>query len=278
MEHQAGYVSVDGAELYYERAGAGEPVVLLHTGNGSAALWDGQFEDLAKDYSVIRYDLRGFGRSGYPATPFLLARDLAGLLDYLGVARAHVIGPSLGGRIAAEFAVLYPERTASLLLAAPVAREHDWSEEVTALRIAEEQAIMAGDFDAAMDLMMRSWVAGPRRTIDQINPALLEKIRIMQPMAYNRRLLTIKETGGEPDEEELTPPASERLSSIRSPTLVLIGGMDQADAIVIGARLAGSIPGARSQWMADLGHMITAERPAEFLGVARDFLQGVIRA
>jgi 3-oxoadipate enol-lactonase len=277
MEHKSGYVTVDQAELYYERAGTGEPVVLLHTGNGDTTLWDGQFEELARDYSVIRYDLRGFGRSGYPMAPFLLARDLAGLLDHLEVARAHVIGPSLGGRIATEFAVLYPERVASLLLAAPVLREHDWSQEVMSLRMSEEKAFRDGNLDAATDFMLSGWVTGPHRTLDQMDPALIGKLRVSQAIAYNRRQATIDETGGEPDEEELTPPAGERLSAIGAPTLVLIGGMDQPDAITIGARIAGSVPGARSRWLPDLGHMITAERPAEFLGIAQGFLQSVAR-
>jgi pimeloyl-ACP methyl ester carboxylesterase len=278
MEHKSGYVTVDGAQLYYERAGAGEPVVLLHTGNGDTGLWDGQFEELARDYSVIRYDVRGFGRSGYPPVPFLLARDLAGLLDHLEVTRAHVIGPSFGGRIATEFAVLYPERVASLLLAAPVLRDHVWSQEVTSLRMSDEKAFQDGDLDAATDFMLKGFVAGPRRTLDQMDPGLLAKIRVSQAIAYNRRRATMDEAGGqEPDEEELSPPAGERLSSISAPTLVLIGGMDQPDCIMLGARIAGSVPGARSRWLPDIGHMITAERPAEFLGIAREFLGSVPR-
>lgn len=277
MEHKSGYVTVDGADLYYERAGAGEPVVLLHTGNGDSTIWDGQFEELARDYSVIRYDMRGFGRSGYPPVPFLMARDLAGLLDQLEVARAHVIGPSLGGRVATEFAVLYPERVAGLLLAAPVIREHDWSDEVTSLRMAEEKAFLARDLEAAAGFVLRSWVAGPRRTLDQIDPALVGKLRATQIAAYGRWLTAIDEAGGEPDEEEITPPAGDRLDSVSAPTLVLIGGMDQRDAIVIGARVAGSVPGARCRWMPDTGHMITMERPAEFLAIAREFLGSVAR-
>jgi 3-oxoadipate enol-lactonase len=273
MEHVTGHADVEGARLYYERAGSGVPVVLLHTGNGDATMWDGQFESLAAEYQVIRYDMRGFGRSDYPPAPFLFARDLAGLLAHLRVDQAHVVGPSLGGRIAVDFALLYPAMTRSLVLAAPVIREHDWSEEITADRIAEDEAFRAGDFETATLAMMRSWVFGPSRGGEDMDPGLLDRIRRTQRASYLIRQQAIRDTGTEPDEEELTPPAGDRLSGIAAPTLVLIGALDAPDPIAIGERLARTIPGARRQVVDGVGHMISMERPDEFLKTVRAFLR-----
>ncbi|MBA9049289.1 MULTISPECIES: alpha/beta fold hydrolase [Streptomyces] len=276
--HETGFAPVNGTELYYERAGSGDAVVLLHTGNGNTTIWDGQFEDLARDYTVVRYDCRGFGRSGYPDEPYQSADDLAALLDHLGIERAHVIGPSFGGRIAVEFAVLHPARVRSLLLAAPVSREHEWTDEVNTNRMAEEDLIWAGDDDKALDISLGSWVAGPKRTLADMDPTLIARLRITATAGYDRRRRTVAETGNEPDELELVPNAAERLGSLQVPTLVLIGGMDQPDAIEIGERLARDIPGARAEYIDDLGHMITMERPEEFLQKARAFLAEAARA
>lgn len=275
MKYEFGRATVDGASLYYERAGQGEPVVLLHTGNGNAMIWDGQFEELARDYSVIRYDLRGFGRSAYPARPYLPARDLAGLLTHVGVDSAHIIAPSLGGRIAVDFSVLYPAMVRSLLLAAPVAVDHAWSEDVISVRMAEEEAFVAGEFARATELMMKVWVAGPNRKLTDLAPELIERIRITQRMAYGTRMSALNEAGSEPDEEPIDPPIGDRLSEITVPTLVLIGGQDLPDAIAIGDRLSTEIKNVRRLVFEDSGHMITMERPDRFVDTARDFLREV---
>ncbi len=277
MEIVSGYAQVDGTRLYYECAGEGEPVVLLHTGNGNTTIWDGQFEDLASDHRVIRYDMRGFGRSSYPASSYLYARDLAGLLSHLGVDRAHIVGPSLGGRVAVEFCLLYPSMTASLLLVAPVIREHNWSEDVISARIAEEEAFGAGDFEAATQAMMRNWVLCPGRHPEDLDQSMLERIRAAQHASYLVRLRTRKEAGAEPDEEELDSPAGSRLSSIAAPTMVLIGGADGPDSTAIGERLASEIHGAQKQVIEGVGHMIAMERPEDFLRIARDFLRAAQR-
>jgi pimeloyl-ACP methyl ester carboxylesterase len=110
-----GFALVDGARLYYEVAGAGEPVVFIHGFSLDTRMWDDQFAAFARRYQAIRYDVRGFGRSG-PATsePYSSVDDLKALLGHLGYASAHVVGLSMGGGIATAFAAVYPEATRSL--------------------------------------------------------------------------------------------------------------------------------------------------------------------
>jgi pimeloyl-ACP methyl ester carboxylesterase len=273
MQPERGYLDdIDGARIYYEAMGDGTPVVLLHTGNGNTSIWDGQFEELAQRFRVIRYDLRGFGRSSYPPRPFLWARDLYELLDRLGVEQAHVIGPSLGGRIAVEFTVLHPEMVRSLVLAAPVLRRFDWSDIVVQTRVREDEAMLAGEFDKATDLMMQSWVSGPYRTIDQLDPAMVERIRVTQRMAYEvqRAAASSAETPG--TEEELEHPAEDRLGEIQVPVLMIVGDKDQPDALAIGDILAAGIPNIRTVVFGGVGHMITMERPREFLDLALEHI------
>lgn len=110
----------NGTRLFYEVSGAGEPVVLIHGGQLDSRMWDTEFALLAREFRVLRYDVRGFGGSARPeGHTFSNAEDLRALLDYVGFEKAHLVGLSLGGRIALDFAPLYPGRVLSLTLAGP---------------------------------------------------------------------------------------------------------------------------------------------------------------
>lgn len=94
---EAGFFMLNGAPLYYEVAGAGEPLILIHAGVADSGMWDEQFESFARHYRVVRYDWRGYGKSAVPAQPVALHEELADLLAYLGIAHAHLLGISFGG-------------------------------------------------------------------------------------------------------------------------------------------------------------------------------------
>ncbi|SEO06897.1 CubicO group peptidase, beta-lactamase class C family [Mucilaginibacter gossypiicola] len=115
-----GYIKTsDGATLYYEETGKGEPLILLHGHSFDCTEWDPQFFALAKKYRVIRYDLRGYGWSSMPSESqkALHADDLKSLMDQLHIARAHIVGLSLGGFIVTDFLTLYPGRLLSATMA-----------------------------------------------------------------------------------------------------------------------------------------------------------------
>src|SRR5712691_3894667 len=97
---QTGYLDVQGAPLYYEVAGTGHPLLLIHAGVADSRMWDDQFQTFASQYQVIRYDLRGFGKSSVPARKFANHEDVTALYKYLGITRAHIIGNSFGGLVA----------------------------------------------------------------------------------------------------------------------------------------------------------------------------------
>src|SRR5258706_13574858 len=116
MLTQSGYVEVPGARLYYEVAGSGYPLVLIHGYSLDVRMWDDQFATLAERFQVIRYDARGFGKSTVPTgESFAHADDLKGLLTQLAVSRAHILGLSMGGWIATNFALTRPAMTRTLV-------------------------------------------------------------------------------------------------------------------------------------------------------------------
>ena len=104
MKVEQDFVAANGTRLYYEAAGAGHPVVLLHGFTFDTTMWDDQFLPLAQHFRVIRYDMRGFGRSDLPgAESYSHVDDLKALLDHLGISQAHLVGLSKGGAIALDF-------------------------------------------------------------------------------------------------------------------------------------------------------------------------------
>src|SRR5918911_1083992 len=115
-ENVSGFAEVNGARLYYEAEGRGPAVVLIHGGLVDSRLWDAQMKPLSKHFRVVRYDIRGYGRSPAPTGEYWPHEDLRALLDYLKIGRATIVGLSLGGIVAADFALEYPDRVDRLVL------------------------------------------------------------------------------------------------------------------------------------------------------------------
>jgi pimeloyl-ACP methyl ester carboxylesterase len=262
----SGFVEIDGARVFYEAAGAGHPLLLLHAGVADSRMWDDQWGLFTQHYRVIRYDLPGFGQSSMPARAFALHEIAAGMLSHLGIERAHIIGVSWGGRVALDFTLTHPEKVAKLVLVCPSVSGEEPSEEVRRFGEEEEALLERGDLAAASDLNVRMWVDGPHRTPDQVDPTVRERVRVMQHHAF---------TVPEPEGAELIrldPPAIERLADVRSPTLIVIGDLDIEMKLAMAGRLAAEIPGAQQVVIQGAAHMVTMERPAEFNRAVLDFL------
>jgi pimeloyl-ACP methyl ester carboxylesterase len=118
----SGYAEVNGTKLFYETAGNGEVIVFVHGSFGDRRHWDLQFFELSKKFKVVRFDLRGFGRSANPdsITVYRDADDLSALMDHLKISKANICGLSSGSFVVIDFALAYPEKCISLI---PVGRE-----------------------------------------------------------------------------------------------------------------------------------------------------------
>ena len=261
-----GTVTLQGASLYYETRGEGQPVVLIHAGVADRRMWDAQWETLSAGFQLIRFDLRGYGLSTPPDGPFTYYDDVRGLLDHLGVAQAHIAGVSFGGRTALDFALVYPERVRSLVLGAPSIGGQPDSPETDAFAEQEEALLEAGDLDAASQLNVDFWVVGTGRAPERVDPAMRQAVFEMQRAAFGVALPSGFAPSG------LTPPAIDRLREIHVPALVLIGDADTPGVQALARKAAAEIPGARLVVRPDVGHMVTMERPHEIDTLLRDFL------
>lgn len=265
---ETGFAEVNGARLYYEVAGEGHPLVLIHGGLVHSGLWDGQFEEFARRFRVIRYDARGYGKSSSVPGAFRHYEDLRELLRSLGVDRAHVIGLSMGGGVALELALEHPEMVASLVLVGTGVESYGWSEEIRSSWEEAGAAYKEGDKDRAVEITLRMYTDGPRRNPGDVDSEARERIRAMT--AYNASLPEV-----EAEELELEPSSLSRLPEISALTLVVLGDQDVRDILEIGALLHSGIAGAELVMVEDAAHHLNVEKPAEFNRIVLEFLKGV---
>jgi pimeloyl-ACP methyl ester carboxylesterase len=262
---------VNGVQLYYEVAGSGKPIVFSHAGIADARMWDDQFDAFAAHYRVIRHDHRGMGRSTMAPGPFALREDIYGLMRFLGVERAVLVGCSMGGGAVLDCALAHPEAVGALVLvdAGMSGQQYTPEEEAAdqALFAPVDAATERGDFDAANEMELKIWVDGPRRRPDQVNPAVREKVREMNLNAF-RRAEEFKQGQSQP----LQPAAAARLGEVRSPALVIVGDEDLPMVLRTAKLLAAGIPGAREAVIHDAAHLPNMEKPAEFNRLVQEFL------
>jgi 3-oxoadipate enol-lactonase len=255
--------------LYAEVAGEGPEVALVHEGICDSRMWDPQWETYTRGRRVLRLDLRGFGRSPFEPGRFSNARDLIAVLEEHGFERVSLVGVSLGGRVAMEVAVARLELVRALVLVAPGLPGHEWSEEIVAGWDDEEAALEAGDLDAAVEVCLRTWVDGPRRSPEDVDRGVRARVAKMQRRAFELQL-PFEETA---EEELLVPDLAQRLGEIRVPTLIVVGEEDTPDMHAIADRLAREIPGARRATIANTAHVPSLERPREFDELVLPFLE-----
>ena len=268
-QHGTGFAEVNGARLYYDVAGEGHPLVLIHAGIAHSKMWDEQVDAFAERYQVVRYDARGFGKSALPPGPFAHRDDLRGLLRFLGIERAALVGVSMGGGIAIDFALDHPEGVTALVLVASGVSGNKPSDALIQAWSEIEAVAERGDVAGVIERELRLWVDGPGRTPEQVDPAVRERVRMMETEN------AAQQEGQEGRSQPLEPPAIDRLGEIRAPTLVVVGDGDVPHILATADLLAAGIPGARKTIMPGVAHMLTMEQPEGFNRLVLDFLDGL---
>ncbi len=263
-----GFAEVSGTRLYYEVAGSGHSLVLIHGFSLDTRMWDDQFETFTQDFQVIRYDARGFGKSAVPtAESYSEAGDLNALMEHLGIAHAHILGHSLGGGTAINFALSYPDATDALVLVGSILGGFQWVEMGSTLN-----AIWSAGKESGVEEARELWLGSA-----WFSPAL------EHPGVASRLNRIVSEYSGwdwENDDPSvsLEPPAIERLDSIRAPTLAVVGERDTSDNHAIADTLHEGVPDARKVVMPGVGHMANMEDPESFNEIVLSFLVDVSSA
>ncbi|HYO90376.1 MAG TPA: alpha/beta hydrolase [Pyrinomonadaceae bacterium] len=266
---ESGVAEISGAQVYYELAGEGPALVLVHAGIADARMWDEQFRAFAQSFRVVRYDRRGFGRTQtVDGGSYSHHEDLHALLRFLGITRASLVGCSQGGKAVTDFTLEHPSMTQALVLVASALGGFEF--EGGQPRQFEElvRADEAGDAERVNELELQIWVDGPHREPHEVDASIRERVREM-----NRIALLASENSGA--EQPLEPPAVKRLGEIGVPTLIITGDLDTPKTLAAARVLAQKIEGAQSVVIKDAAHLPNMERPEEFNRHVLSFLGGL---
>jgi len=263
MKSINGTAELNGTSFYYEMAGIGPSVVLLHAGIADSRMWESQFAPFSQWFTVMRYDMRGFGRTPPTQEPFSHRDDLAALLSHLGIERASLVGCSQGSKTALDFALDHPERVARLVLTSPAVSGFQFDglppPQADDLDAADE----AGDLPLVNELEMQIWIDGPYRSSADVDPVM---------RALVAEIALANEGIGE--EVPAARPAAGRTGEVDAPVLVINGGLDTPRTSAAADFLAAQLPDVQRVVMSGLTHLPNMERPEEYNRLVADFLRG----
>lgn len=267
MNIRKGHAAVNDTQLFYEESGDGEPLILIHGFALDHRQWDDQMDIFVKDYRVLRYDLRGFGKSKVPSDiPYSHADDLKALLDHLDIQEAHILGHSFGGRVAITFAIFHPEMTISLIGADPALEGFQPNHPSTQELMNElDNVWSAGRVDKARELFLKF---SPIELAMSI-PSVAQRIK--QMMGDYSGWHWVNEDLYQP----MDPPAALQLDKIKSPTLILLGNLNPQLIVLACEYLAENIVNAKLKRIPGVAHMLNMEAPEEFNAELMKFLQSL---
>ena len=259
-------IHVGGYDIAYEERGDGFPLLLIHGLAGDHQAWDAQASAWQTRFRVIAPDNRGAGCSTQvdePVTTRDMACDMLALMDGLGMAKAHVIGRSMGGAIAQHLALLAPERVATLVLCASFARLDAFGARVLANM--RELLELTG-----------SWAVHARHSVQNFVSAEFfdtypERVRAIEALIGGEKRLPacyVRQNNACLEHDTL-----DAIRAIRCPTLVLAGGRDPICPPVCARRMVERIPGAQSVMFESSSHFFLMEEPERFMATLDTWLR-----
>jgi 3-oxoadipate enol-lactonase len=250
----SGMMAHNKGHIYYEVTGRGEPIVFVHGFTLDHTMWQPQV-GFNENYQVVTYDARGFGKSSLPEGAYNHTDDLHALLGNLAIQQAHIVGLSMGGRIATNFALAHPEMVTSLTLMDAALDGHqsdiDWHVHAKA---------------HGLEKAKENWLNHELFSVTQQRPEVVSALRTMVSNYSGWHWLH--------DDPQVSAkiPARDRLHEIAVPTLVMIGEGDLPDFHTVADTLASSIPGAQKAVIPNAGHMINMEAPDTVNDLLADFI------
>ena len=266
VEVKTDFATIRNGKIYFEVAGTGKPLLLLHSGIADHRMWAGQGGEFSRHFQVIMPDFRGYGRSSAPDESFRHYEDIYTLIRHLRLTSVDIVGCSLGGKVAIEMAIVYPEIVSRLILIAPGMPGYEYRDKETLAKDALLEGLIAsGKRKEVADMQVDIWVVGLNRHRETVDSAARALVREM--ILDNYASVT--------DRYPETPPGFDlmsRLVEIRVPTLVMIGDSDLPDMQAISQLVADRIRGAKRLLIPGAAHLPNLENPILFNQSVIDFL------
>lgn len=261
-------LDVSGGHIDYLDTDAGDTlIVLLHAGYVDRRMWDDQLRHLAPRARVVAPDARAHGQSSTPFEPFRQCDDVAALIRHLDAGPAILIGTSMGAGAAVDTALEWPDLVRALVISGAGTNEPVFEDPWSLSQLARlQRAIDAMDAPAWVAAEL-DYAAGPARTLDDLDRALVERLRTM----HEHFVATHVRPGIVPPDH--VSGSWERLPGISVPVLGIVGDLDGIDHLRMCERAVGSVPDGRGvARIKDAGHYPNLERPAEWDAIVDDFL------
>ncbi len=267
---QTGYAEINNARLYYELAGTGTPFVMIHAGIADCRMWEEEFAHFAKSHRVLRFDMRGYGKSLPVEGEFNIQDDLRALLAFLDIgAPVILMGCSIGAGLAIDYALTHPDEVQSLILVGgePAGFEADveWPEELFAQ---SEEAFQNGDVDRVAEIDMKIWFDGFGRSAGNLNQEARKRGFEMARQVAEHEIKDI----GTHVRKTFEAQAVDRLAELKMPSLVIIGENDLPFLKLAADYLSTHIPDATRALISDAAHLPNMEHPEQFRAIVEDFL------
>jgi 3-oxoadipate enol-lactonase len=252
---------VEGGHLAYETRGEGAPLVFLHGFSFDMRTWDAQVQALSRHFQVVRYDLRGFGKSTVPTGPYSHVEDLRVLMEFLSLSHPILVGLSLGANVALSFALEHPRAVRGLVLASSGLPGFTWTEP------RPPDAVAAIAKSQGVEPAREFWLNHRLFASTRRSPAAFARVRGMIEDYSGWHWANVSPT---PQAEVIG-----RLSECATPTLVLSGDLDVPGYRQIAVKLSQDIPNATLRTFRDAGHVINEEAPARFSAVVLEFAREI---
>ena len=273
VHSESGPVAINNAHIYYGAAGEGQPFVMIHAGVADSRQWNNEFALFASGFRVVRYDLRGYGKSEPVEGEFTHLQDLTALLDHLGLAAPLILmGCSLGGGLAMDFALAQPARVGALIMVGSGPSGLELDVPAPAKFAEAENAYNQGDLDLLAELETQIWFDGAGRTSAQVNQE-------MRQLAYemNRNALSQEAKHLSKRLPDAQAPAAGRLSELGMPVLVIVGAHDTPYMLAAADYMVETLPLARKALIEDAAHLANMDQPDEFRRIVTMFLDSLAR-
>ena len=258
---------INGIRVYYEMKGTGQPLIFIHDFTLDNRMWDDQFYFFSKWYRCIRYDIRGYGQSSLPGSQsYTFQDDLKSLLFSLDISEPVIlVGHSMGGRVASNFALQYPRFTKALVLADAQIEGYDFKE-------FKLDIIFNSAKQKSIEYAKRKWFGHNIFAQAKKNKLVSECLwQIIQ--SYSGWHFV------SPNYPEPTNPCAwEQLENIEAPALIMYGDLDLPDFREMSEAAAARIPGAKKRILSNTGHMSNMENPAAFNNELQQFLKNLVVA
>ena len=259
----------EGATLAGLEQGEGLPVVFLHAGVCDKRMWREQMEAVADaGWHAIAYDRRGYGESESIDEPFSHLDDLEALLEAFDIHAAVLVGCSMGGGLAVDFALKHPGRVIGLVLIGTSITGAPWSatEEEQAIEMAEEDAFDRGDMEMLNRVQAHEWLDGPRSRSGRVGGEARQLFLDMNAMALAKRPLT---------QEEQMPDAWRRIENVNTPSLLMVGDEDFSAIIDRHETLSETMPNAFAVVLEGAAHIPSIEQPKLVNSLLVEFLDAL---